>query len=286
MPQRAASDRSRGARAPSAAASISAASAAASSGATRCGAITAATSRVVSAYGKAREHLGDVLGRRPPLQRRVEVGDHDVVGLDRLVAAGLEPAPVAVARRSATARCSGRRRPCSPPCPGTRSGCRPRCAPRAVGLVGRLGRGVVDRGEHRRGVEPRHAPRARRRIPSSVSNRRRRREAGELQRAERRRARRGGRAAARRRSRGRRGRCRCCARAAACRTACRSRRNRQVAERAAARRVAARVVVRGALGQPDQREPPVELVAVAPARAPRGAGRPTRPTGSRGRRRG
>ena len=67
---------------PDAAASISAVSAARSSGATRCGAITAATSRVVSAYGNAVSNsvTSSAGGRRS----RVEVGDNHVVRLDGL----------------------------------------------------------------------------------------------------------------------------------------------------------------------------------------------------------
>ena len=83
-----------------------------------------------------RQRLGDVLGGRAAVQRRVEVGDHHVVGLHGLVPAGLEPCARRGARRSATAPCSGRRRRCSRPCPGTRSGCLTRCA-RARGRPGR-----------------------------------------------------------------------------------------------------------------------------------------------------
>lgn len=53
-----------------------------------------ATSRVVGASGSARNHLHRVGRRRAALQRRIEVGDHHVVGLDRLEAPGLQRAAV------------------------------------------------------------------------------------------------------------------------------------------------------------------------------------------------
>lgn len=44
--------------------------------------------------GEGAQHLDWALGRWPALEGRAEVGDQDVVGLDRLKATGFEPLPV------------------------------------------------------------------------------------------------------------------------------------------------------------------------------------------------
>ena len=101
---------------PSAARSISAASAASGSGASLLRGHHRGDLLGHEPVGQRLQDLERVLGRRRALERRVEVGEQHVVGLDGLEAAGLEAAAVAT-RRSATAPCSAPARRSGRPCP-------------------------------------------------------------------------------------------------------------------------------------------------------------------------
>ncbi len=210
------------------------------------------------------QHVDGILGRRAPVERRIEVRDEDVVGVDRLKAAGLEAAPVgglederrrgvahgAVGVRGAALEL-GRR---------ARRGARPG----AVVLVGGDDVGVIDPRDDRVAVEPVDGGE---RVAQhrGVLEHTGRRELRELQRAQRRllvprgiQPRRDDRPAARRGGAQRRLR------------GVGERHPEAVkrpapADRCVARRVAAGGVLRGVLGQPDRDERPAQAVAVAPA---------------------
>jgi hypothetical protein len=212
--------------------------------------------------GEGAQHLDRVVGGRPPIERRVEVGDHDVVGLERLESAGLEPLPAgpledqrgggvphgAVCVRGAPLEL--RRRP----------GRRARAGP--VGLVGGDDLGIVDPRHDRVGVQAVHA-RERRAKRVGVVQGSGGRELSELERPQRgvleRRFRQPG---GHDRAAGGRGR-------AEAGLGGDLKRHAEAAEapvpgRRPRRRVAARRVLGGVLGEPDHHGGPAQLVAVAP----------------------
>ena len=225
------------------------------------------------------EGVEGVLGRRHALERRIEVGEQHVVGLDRLEAAGLQAPPVA-ARRPATARCSARARPSERPCPALRSASRRRCAPRR----GRPGRrpprpGRRGRRSPRRRRAPRRGPSAVARSPGSSAT------SGVVNQPNWR---------ARNTSYSSSGACSrvaTIARQARPVAVTRGRgsvvkgmprwRKPEVAARGLRGRVAALHVLLGLLGQPDRDEPPLQLRAVAPAQHREGRRRRVRPRASR-----
>jgi hypothetical protein len=212
--------------------------------------------------GELAERVERVVRRRLALERRVEVGDQHVVRLDGLEAAGLERLPVAgepQRRRRVADVAVGLGRLALRL--GRRAGGGARLG--AVALVRLLHLGAVERGDDGRDVEPLDPPQRDREVVGVVEHQRRR-EPAELQSAERgqlaarvlqpRRHDRPAREAGGGDARPRLGRERHPAVAEA-----------QVAPRRAGRRVAAADVLVGLLGQADGDEPPLELVAVAPA---------------------
>ena len=99
-----------------------------------------------------REQLGGTVGRQAPVERRVEVGDHHVVGLERLEAAGLQAPPALLEddRRRGEADL-----PVADPRLALQLGRAARGAARLgeVGGVGLGDRRRVERGDHRVGVD-------------------------------------------------------------------------------------------------------------------------------------